>query len=340
MKLLFALALLTVLVVGAVLSISLQSPWLSYRGGLPELTQVEADTSRNLRKHLDRLCVEIGERDYQHPENLVKSISYIKGELESMGYEVALQEVPNPEAITGTRQPFYNIVAERRGAKSPGKIIVVGGHYDSVAGHDCVGADDNASAIAVLLELARLGQDWKPEKTLRFVAFCNEEPPFFNTDYMGSYVYAKNCRERGEDIEAMFCLEMLGYYSDERGSQNYPYPLGTILKAILGDRGNFVAFISNLESRELMVESLQTFRNSTKFPSHGIALPSFVTGVDWSDHRSFWGKGYKAIMIGDTALYRNKYYHTPEDTPDKLDYDKMARVTAGLGRMLNSKVEE
>lgn len=322
------------------MAIFIQPPWKSFKGELPKLTQTESITSQNLKRHLDKLCIEIGERDFQHPENLQKSIDYIKGELETMGYKVELQEAPTPKFISNTKQTFFNIVAEKKGTKFPDQIIVVGGHYDSVAGHDCVGADDNASAIAVLLELARLLKDTEPEKTLRFVAFCNEEPPFFNTEYMGSFVYAKNCKDQSENIEAMFCLEMLGYYSDIKGSQNYPYPLNTVLRLIFGDKGNFVAFISNMDSRGLMAKSLETFRDSTEFPSQGVALPSFVTGVDWSDHRSFWAQGYKAIMIGDTALYRNKYYHTPEDTPEKLDYDKMARVTMGVKHVLESNIRK
>lgn len=320
------------------MAIFIQPPWKSFNGELPELTQIEKTTSQNLSRHLNKLCIEIGERDFLHPQNLKKSIDYIKREFESMGYEVELQKVPTPNFISNTEQPFFNIVAEKKGTKFPNDIIVVGGHYDSVAGHGCVGADDNASAIAVLLELARLLRNTQPEKTTRFVAFCNEEPPFFNTEYMGSYVYAKNCKDQGENIEAMFCLEMLGYYSDLEGSQSYPYPLNTILNLIFGDKGNFIAFISNIDSRGLMAKSLETFRNSTKFPSQGVSLPSFVTGVDWSDHRSFWGQGYKAIMIGDTALYRNKYYHTPKDTPDKLNYNKMARVTVGIKNVLNDSI--
>lgn len=337
MKLLIISSLL-ILCILAALRIFIQPPWKSFKGILPQLTLTEETTSQNLRRHLNKLCIEIGERDFQHPQNLQKSIDYIKKELEAMGYEVSLQEVPTPSFISNTKQPFFNIIAEKKGTKFPNEIIVVGGHYDSVADHNCVGADDNASAIAVLLELARLLKDTEPEKTIRFVAFCNEEPPFFNTEYMGSYVYAKSCKDLGENIEAMFCLEMLGYYSDLEGSQSYPYPLNTALSLILGDKGNFIAFISNMDSRGLMARSLETFRDSTQFPSHGVALPSFVTGVDWSDHRSFWNQGFKAIMIGDTALYRNKYYHTPKDTPDKLDYDKMARVTLGIKHVLESNI--
>jgi Zn-dependent M28 family amino/carboxypeptidase len=336
-KLLVAVIIAGILIF-SVMAIFIQPPWKSYAGPLPEITDAEAQASGNLRRHLDELCVTIGERNFRYPGNLEKSIEYIKSEFEDMGYAVELQEVPTPSFISDQRQPFFNIVAEVKGSKFPDKIIVVGGHYDSVADHNCVGADDNASAIAVLLELARLSKNMVPEKTLRFVAFCNEEPPFFATEYMGSAVYAKSCRS--ENIEAMFCLEMLGYYSEEAGSQHYPFPLNTVLGWIFGDRGNFVAFVSNMESRGLMSESLDAFRSSTKFPSHGVALPSFVTGVDWSDHRSFWKEGFEAIMIGDTALYRNKYYHTPQDTPEKLDYDKMARVTVGIKRALDSRLSK
>lgn len=312
-----------------------KAPGKGYEGSLPDLSFLELEISQRQRNHLEKLCSEIGQRNYEYPENLEASVKYLSASFEDMGYTPSLQEILVPDSMVSKNLKFYNVIAEKRGTKFPEEIIIVGAHYDSVANHHTVGADDNASAVAVLLELARLLSKSPSDRTIRFVAFANEEPPFFKTPFMGSRVYARECREKGEDIQAMICLEMLGYYSDEEGSQSYPYPLGFFLSKIFGDRGNFLAFIGNISSRPLMLSAIKSFRESTDFPSQGIVLPSFVTGVDWSDHASFWFEGYPAIMVGNTALYRNKWYHTPEDTPDKLDYDRMARVTVGLSKMIS-----
>jgi Zn-dependent M28 family amino/carboxypeptidase len=213
--------------------------------------------------------------------------------------------------------------------------IVIGAHYDHLGEggnrsslspddkgiHN--GADDNASGVAVLIELARLVRSG-----VRFVAFANEEAPYFLGPEMGSFVYA---RERGAKVRAMFSLEMLGYYSDVPGSQNYPAPLSMFYP----DRGDFIAFVGDLGARSLVRRSIGSFRKHAKFPSEGLAAPSFIPGIAWSDHWSFRKHGYPAVMITDTAFYRYPHYHRASDTPDKLDYERMARVTLGLAEMLN-----
>ena len=158
----------------------------------------------------------------------------------------------------------------------------------------------------------------------------NEEPPFFQTRQMGSLVYARACRERRENIAAMITPETIGYYSDQPGSQTFPIPL---LKMMYPSTGNYITFVGDIGSAWLVRDCVRSFRSHTKFPSEGGAAPGSITGIGWSDHWSFWQAGYPGIMITDTAPFRYPYYHTPDDTPDKLDYDRLARVVAGLARV-------
>jgi Zn-dependent M28 family amino/carboxypeptidase len=168
---------------------------------------------------------------------------------------------------------------------------------------------------------------------LRFVAFDNEEPPFFFWNNMGSMIYAKAAKRRGDRIRYMISLETIGYYSNEPDSQFYP----PFLKYFYPDIGNFIAFVSNFSSGRIMRHCLKNFTSASDFPVQSIAAPSFVPGVFWSDHLAFWRHGFKAFMITDTAPYRYPYYHTPEDKPDKLDYASFAKVTNGLFSMLNAE---
>ena len=211
--------------------------------------------------------------------------------------------------------------------------MIIGAHYDTVFG--APGANDNSSGVAAVLSLAKAFVNKKPEKTLRFVEFVNEEPPFFWTDKMGSVVYAKRCRQRNENVTAMFSLETIGYYSDKPGSQKYPLGL---LNTIYPVTGNFISFIGNFPSGKLVREVIKSFRNHTKFPSEGAILPNIVEGAGWSDHWSFWQEGYPAIMVTDTAPFRYPYYHTSDDTPEKVNYDRLARVVVGLERVIDDLV--
>jgi Zn-dependent M28 family amino/carboxypeptidase len=223
-----------------------------------------------------------------------------------------------------------NIDTERSG--STDEILVIGAHYDSVSG--CPGANDNASGVAALIELARIVRPDTGRRTIRFVAFANEEPPFFMTDAMGSVVYARACRARGERIVGMFSLETIGYYTSDRGSQQYPGP--ALFHRLYPDTGNFIGFVSNFASRRLMREAGREFRRRTTFPSEGVAAPAGVPGIGWSDHWSFWQQGYPAVMITDTAPYRYPHYHQVSDTPDKLNYDSYARVVMGLAHTFSA----
>ena len=204
----------------------------------------------------------------------------------------------------------------------------MGAHYDSVQG--APGGNDNSSGVAAALELARALRDAKPARTLRFVFFVNEEPPFFDGMDMGSRRYALRSKQRKECIVAMFSLKTMGWYSDSPDSQRYPFPLSLFYPST----GDFIAFVANLGSRALLHESLGAFRRHAKFPSEGVAAPEIIPGVGWSDHASFWEQGYPGVMVTDTAPFRYPYYHTGQDTPYKVNYERLARVVTGLEKML------
>jgi hypothetical protein len=300
----------------------IQMPGESFRGLLPPLTQKEVAMRNALKRDLQKLAGEIGQRNYLTYESLTAAADFLKTSLATAGYQVQQQ------GYTVENQTYYNLEVEIPGTDRADEIVIIGGHYDSVAGSP--GANDNGTGAVATLELARLFAGKKPARTLRFVEFVNEEPPFFWTGNMGSLIYAKRCKDRKEKVVAMLSLETMGYYSDKIGSQNYPAPLSAFYPL----QGNFIGFIGNIASGGLVREVIASFRRQTQFPSEGAALPGFVTGVGWSDHWSFWEQGYPGLMITDTAPFRYPYYHTEEDTPDKVDYDRFARVVAGVERAI------
>ena len=297
-------------------------PGSSYTGPLRPLTTAEAETRDNLTGHVRMLATVIGERNADKYEELQSAVEYIKHYFEEAEMALSVQSFD----VEG--QKFGNIIVEVKGAGKPDEIIVVAAHYDTA--RNTPGANDNASGVAALLELARLMKDRNPGRTLRLIAVVNEEPPYFQTDRMGSSIYAKQAKERGENIVAMLSLETIGYYSDKPGSQAYP----PLLSPLYPDTGNFIAFVGNLKSHKLVRQCVDAFRRTADFPSEGAALPGWLPGVDWSDHWSFWKEGYPAVMVTDTAFFRYPYYHRPEDTPEKLDYDRMARVVTGLVQVI------
>ena len=311
------LLLLAVVLMSSLLAL-LQMPGSSFSGPLAKLSAGEGLCAARLAGHVRTLAQEIGPRNIWTAGSMADSARYIRAELAAMGYEVREQEVASDRGVV------FNLEVEIPGRELASEIVVVGAHYDTVV--NCPGANDNGSGLAVLLELARLLVDIEPQRTIRLVAFANEEPPFFLNKSMGSRVYAMRSWERQEDITAMLALETMGYYSDEPGSQGYPFPLGIFYP----DRANFIAFVGNISSRRLVRKAIGAFRGHGHFPSEGLAAPFFVIGVGWSDHWSFWAEGYPAIMVTDTAFYRYDAYHTPQDTPEKLDYERLARVVSGL----------
>jgi hypothetical protein len=297
-------------------------PGRSWTGPLPPLTDREHLIRDNLRRHVAALAGRIGERNVWRPEAMAAAAGYIRKTLEGAGYGVNLQAFPS-HGLT-----LNNIEAVLPGYGAADEIIVVGAHYDTVA--DCPGANDNASGVAAMLELARLLAGSTLPRTVRFVAFANEEAPFFYGNEMGSNLYAMRAQAQGERIEAMLSLETLGYYSDEPGTQKYPFPF----RWFYPDTGNFVGFVGNLSSRSLVRRAVGAYRASTAFPSEGVAAPSGIEGIHWSDHWSFWQAGYPAIMVTDTAPFRYPHYHGTTDTPQKLDYTGLARVTGGLAEVV------
>jgi hypothetical protein len=308
----------------------LAMPGRPHVGPLPQATESQIRLARSLRADVTTLAETIGERhaDPFHAAALGRAEAFLHTSLVAAGLAVERQ------AYELRGLTVANLIAEIRGTANRGQqadeIIVVGAHYDSAA--DTPGANDNASGVAATLALARAFAATTPSRTLRFVFFVNEEPPWFQTDDMGSVRYAKRCRERKERIAAMLSIETIGYFSDDPGSQRFDSL--PPLRLLYPDRGNFIAFVGNVASGELVSRTVGKFRDTTPFPAYGCGLPDVVAGVGWSDHWAFWQAGYPAVMVTDTAVFRYPHYHAPEDTPDKLDFDRIARVVGGLARVI------
>jgi Peptidase family M28 len=291
---------------------------------LAPLTPVEREVAGYLRAHVTHLAATIGPRNLQHPGTLDRAGAYIEDAFARAGYRPARQ------TFVASGRDVANIAAERAGDPKADGLILFGAHYDSAGSSP--GANDNASGVAVLLELARAVARERLKMTARFVAFVNEEPPHFMTETMGSLVYATAAARRGERIRAMISLETLGYYSDTPGSQQYPRPFNLLFP----NRGNFVAMVSNVSSASLLRQVRNAFRSVSSLPVVASPAPERIPGVGWSDHWSFWQHGVRAVMLTDTAPYRYPHYHTREDTPDKIDYDRLARVVTGCLGVLRS----
>ena len=293
------------------------------------LSSDEVTLREELRADVQRLAGEIGERNMWHYPQLNAAADFIEDSFSRAGLH------PRRDSYEIRGQACHNIEVETPGepqgaaVSSPPSIILIGAHYDSVFGSP--GANDNGSGVAAMLALARRFAGKTTQHTLRFVAFVNEEPPYFLGGDMGSFVYASRCKARGEKISAMISLETIGYFSDAPHSQTYPSPgLGIFYPKV----GNFIGFVSNVQSRALLRRVVALFRKHAKIPSEGAALPSFVPGVSWSDQWSFWRCGYPGIMITDTAPFRYPHYHSASDTPDKLDYDRFTLVVSGMEKVI------
>jgi hypothetical protein len=295
-------------------------PGTSWSGPLPPLDATEADLAKRLRGHVEAIARE--PHNVGHAEALERSARYIEKTLQGFGYRVDSQPFDEGRA----RNIEVSLVSD----DGPGPSLVIGAHYDSA--FTAPGANDNGSGVAALLEVARMLADLKSRTSfpIRLVFFANEEPPFFKTDRMGSLIYARRLIASGEQVQGMLSLETLGYYSDRPGSQHCPFPLGLLYP----DTGNFVAFVSTVGSRGFVRKTVGNFRATARFPSVGGAAPGLVQGIDWSDHWAFEQVGVPALMITDTAPFRYPHYHAREDTPEKLDYARLARVTAAIEKML------
>ena len=317
----FVWIIIIFIIVGGLMYIT-NMPGSSYSGPFHALSEDEHILRDNLKRHVLKLAEDIGERNIWQYSELEASALYIEQVFLDLGYEINRQEFEVNNRVV------WNIEAQLTGTFRSDEIIVVGAHYDSVAGSP--GANDNASGVAAVLEFARLLAGQKLSRTVRLVAFVNEEPPFFQTKHMGSRVYAAQLRQHEEQIMAMISMETIGFYSDTKGSQHYPFPLSFFYP----NTANFIGFVGNMSSRHLVHQAISIFRKHTAFPSEGVAAPGWMMGIGWSDHWSFWKEGYPAIMITDTALFRYEYYHAQEDLPNKIDYERMARVVAGIAQII------
>jgi Zn-dependent M28 family amino/carboxypeptidase len=286
------------------------------------LSDNESQLRERLRKHVTTLASDIGERNIPRHSSLQAASDYIRRELESYGYAVAKQ------TFTVSGREVANLSVEIRGLKRSDEVIVVGAHYDSVVGTP--GANDNASGVAALLELARALKGKQFDRTIEFVFFTNEEPPYFQTSDMGSVVYARSLRARNANVVGMISIETIGAYYNTRNSQHYPPGIA----ALYPDKANFIGFVSNADSSKLLKRAIGAFRESAQIASEGLVAPDNLEGVGWSDHWSFWQQGYPAIMVTDTAPFRYPHYHQRTDTVDKIDFDNMTRVVSGLLRVV------
>jgi hypothetical protein len=320
MKLWLLCTCVAVLAICACVAAAVSMPGRSHRGPLPAPTDIQRALAVELRRDVDVLARE--PRNVPLAENLNAAAAHIDRELTAAGYRVQRQTY-EAEGVSCS-----NLEVELRGTSKPGEIVIIGAHYDSV--DDAPGADDNASGTSALLALARRFAKQRPARTVRFVFFVNEEPPYFKTEAMGSYVYARRSHERGENIVAVLSLETIGYYDTRRGAQAYPPGL----RSLYPDTGDFIAFAGNVASRGVVSRCVGTFRTSVQFPAEGAALPEIIQEIGWSDQWSFWQFGWKGLMVTDTAPFRNPHYHRETDLPATLDYDRMARVVEGLGAVI------
>ena len=318
--------LLVVLIVALVLVgvwFWITQPLLSSGTPNPDRT---VDPSR-LQAHVHKLSVELGPRDESHIENLDRVAAYIKNEFSQTTASVSEQ------AYRVQGRSYRNVIA--RYGPETGERIVVGAHYDTAG--PVPGADDNASGVAGLIELARLLGRQQPAVQVELVAFSLEEPPYFRTTGMGSSVHAESLRQQNVRVRAMFSLEMIGCFSDEAKSQRFPVGM---LGAFYPSTGNFIAVVGRLSDWSLARRTKSAMRKASPLPVYSINAPSFVPGIDFSDQLNYWHAGYGAVMITDTAFYRNQHYHTAHDTEEKLDYKRMAMVVEGVFAVVTELAKE
>ncbi|MEM7791429.1 MAG: M28 family peptidase [Verrucomicrobiota bacterium] len=280
------------------------------------VSETKVDVDR-LETHVKKLSINFHPRNFRQIANLEATADYIYKHFDAAGGQVETQAF---EASGG----LYKNVSCLFGSGDRARLIV-GAHYDSH--EETPGADDNASGVAGLIELAYLLGNSDLDIDVELVAYTLEEPPFFGSKSMGSYIHAKATRDQGREIIGMIALEMIGYFSDEKGSQNYPVPF---FKILYPNKGNFIAIIGRTDHRSFTKQVKRGMKGASKLPVFSINAPAFITGIDFSDHRNYWHFGYDAVMVTDTAFYRNKAYHTENDTWDRLDYEKMSQVVSSL----------
>lgn len=321
-RILLAVVLGLVALAGSVLLYGVPMPGRSFEGPTPALNENERQAAAELRKYVTKLASELGVRSATEGDSLERAERYLHDELLPLTAlpGVTLEREPIPNAPGNAANLVLNLAGQQAGP-----LLLVGAHYDSAPG-GTPAANDNGSGSASALVLAHRLARAKHALPIRIVLFANEEMPYFSTELMGSLLHARGCKRRGEQLRAMLSLETMGYYSDAPGSQRYPAPLSSLYP----DRGNFIGFVGNLGSRSLVREAVGSFRTHATIASEGAALPDALPGIGWSDHWAFWQVGYQAVMVTDTALFRDPNYHELTDTPDKLDFERLGRVVVGL----------
>jgi hypothetical protein len=299
------------------------TPGASHRGPLAPLDAEGRGLAENLKAHVTGVASE--EHNVGRPEALERSARYIEAALAKLGYAVSRQEFE-------TQGVKVRNLEVSRGSGT--RLVVIGAHYDSA--RDAVGANDNGSGVAALIELARFLKTIEPAQGLevRLVFYVNEELPWFGTDKMGSTVHSRSLASEGKEVVAMLSLETMGWYSENFDSQRYPFPFSLFYPS----KGDFIGFVANLRSRGLMHRVVGSFRRTVAFPSEGVAAPESIPGIGWSDQWAYWQFGWPALMVTDTAPFRYPHYHTLRDTPDKLSYERLARVVKGLQGVLRELI--
>ncbi len=299
----------------------------SHAGPTTQPTTAPASTPADrLRADVTHLAGTIGPRAFDDADATRRSIEHIESQLKAAGLTDVRREPYNIGNVVAT-----NLYVDIKGTGD--EIVVVGAHYDTVP--MTPGADDNASGVAGTLELARRLKDAKPARTIRIAFFACEEPPNFQAKSMGSLVFAKACKARGDKVVAMLSVEMIGYYSDAANSQHFP----DLLAGRYPTTGNFLAIVGNVKSRQLVERIKEAFAKSTDLPIEAAALPEIILQIGWSDHWSFWQIGVPAVMLTDTAEFRNANYHARTDTPDTLDYARMAKAVDGIAGIVKELAE-
>jgi Zn-dependent M28 family amino/carboxypeptidase len=294
-------------------------------GEVSERIKASSGLSDRLEDTVERLSTEFENRDPGSPGTYRRAAKYLVKKLEEIGYAPVVNDIE-------VRQQHYpNIIVERRGSATPDEVVVVGAHYDTVRASP--GADDNATGVAAVIELARVYRDVEPKRTVRFVLFANEEAGSFglSDETMGSYKYAEALKRREESVVMMFALEMLGYYTDEPGSQNYPSGIDVLYPdREFSNTGNFVAFVTKMSLQTEIERIDSVFAEASQVPSEHLAGPESLPAISRSDHSSFWRHGFPGVMVTDTANFRNPNYHRASDTADTIDFDTFTEVVEGL----------
>jgi uncharacterized short protein YbdD (DUF466 family) len=332
--------LLSILIFFILLFIIVTQPTLTKQRSKakPTLANVES-----LKKYVHEIVEKFPDRSYNNYEELNRTAHYIHSEFAQYTQDIEFEafkvydflgaKYKVEDFATKDYIEYQNVVASFKGTHpKANEVVVVGAHYDTYAGH--AGANDNTSAVAALIEIARVLSLHPPKSNVLVVAYCLEEPPFFGTHKMGSFHHAQKLKLGGKKVKLAIVMDMIGYYSDAKDSQKYPMP---IMKLFYPDRANYISVVSNLSLQNIAYtrHTKNTFKRSSNLSVYSINAPAIIQGVDFSDHRNYWKFDYPAVMITDTAFYRSENYHTPNDTPDTLNYENMAKVVDGIFELVS-----